>query len=322
MIFCPTDLGLGKCIGEMPMLHERTSFYKYYTSTTALAVLENGTTRWSAPKLFNDPFDLPSQMHYSFSGEEAAHALIDKLILMAYGDAPIVGDKNNQYIKLCEAFSLSHNKPPRKVFRKTLSKTIVEVSKKFSIFKEKNNLKLSRIRDECAIFCVTEAKDNLLMWAHYAENHTGCVVKLRCIEGADQFLHYAQKVKYVDSYPVILGLSAYVRKLLGQSTKELTPDELVDKFTLTKSKHWEYEQEWRVVSGLKDTEAGYDYWNLLENEIEEVYIGCKANANFVNKLLILLNNSYPNVSVFLAKNNMQNYSLSFEKYDKKKMIGK
>lgn len=312
-LLCPSDLGLGKCLGEMPMLHERTSFYKYYTSTTALAVLENGTTRWSAPKLFNDPFDLPSQMHYSFSGEEAAHALIDKLISMAYGDAPIVGDKNNQYIKLCEAFSFFPNKPTREVFKKTLTETVDEVSKKFSSFKEKSNLKLSKIRDECAIFCITETKDNLLMWAHYSENHTGCVFKLRCIEGAAQRLNYAQKVKYVDSYPVILALSAYVKKLLGQSTKEPTPDELVDKFTLTKSKHWEYEKEWRVVFGLKDIEAGYDYWDLLEDEIEEVYIGCKASPDFVNKLLILLKNSYPNVSVFVAKNDIQNYSLSFEK---------
>jgi hypothetical protein len=43
-------------------LHDRHSFFKYTTSKTALAILTTGTLRWSAPYVFNDPFDLQFDM--------------------------------------------------------------------------------------------------------------------------------------------------------------------------------------------------------------------------------------------------------------------
>ena len=35
------------------------------------------------------------------------------------------------------------------------------------------------------MLCVTEEHDNLLMWAHYANNHTGAVLELRVMPEED-----------------------------------------------------------------------------------------------------------------------------------------
>ena len=35
-----------------------TYFYKYVTTATGRIILENGTLRWSAPAVLNDPFDM------------------------------------------------------------------------------------------------------------------------------------------------------------------------------------------------------------------------------------------------------------------------
>ncbi|RFC35615.1 MAG: hypothetical protein DID92_2727743997 [Candidatus Nitrotoga sp. SPKER] len=75
-------------------------FYKYMNPESAIASLESGATRWSIPKLFNDPFDFPVSMDFKFTGEEIANALTEELVAMAYGPDEPIGDPNNEYIKL------------------------------------------------------------------------------------------------------------------------------------------------------------------------------------------------------------------------------
>ena len=61
-------------------------FYKYLSPDAATAVLENRTFKWSSPKLFNDPFDLPSEIDFSFKADELAEALLDEMAHLVYGD--------------------------------------------------------------------------------------------------------------------------------------------------------------------------------------------------------------------------------------------
>lgn len=242
------------------MQNKNREFYKYYSSSTALLVLQSGKTRWSAPRLFNDPFDFPNQMHYSFSGKAAANALIDELIDLSYGSAPIVGNKENRYLKIAELMRVLPNKPPANDFRKTLSATIEEVSKKFDEHKSDATEKLNYLRNECAVFCVTEVKENLLMWSHYAESHTGCVFKFKDLPGTGQRLQFSERVNYVDHYPSMMDIVDYVKLLTGQI--EFDPNTVRDRFVLSKSKQWKYENELRTTFLLDDIESGYDYCDL------------------------------------------------------------
>lgn len=41
----------------MDRANNRKCFYKYATADTAEAILEKQTLKWSAPNIFNDPFD-------------------------------------------------------------------------------------------------------------------------------------------------------------------------------------------------------------------------------------------------------------------------
>ena len=47
-----------------------------------------------------------------------------------------------------------------------------------NIYEELEQLRLKQIEDfrNTALFCATRTNDNLLMWAHYAEQHTGAVL--------------------------------------------------------------------------------------------------------------------------------------------------
>ena len=151
------------------------------------------------------------------------------------------------------------------------------------------------------------------MWAHYAQNHTGCVFRFSCLEACSPRLHYAQKVKYVEQFPEILRRSDFVKKLLGHSGLDPTPRELTNMFLLSKSTHWSYEQEWRAIFSLEDTETGFDFHPLNSNDIDEIYIGCMADDQFVKIIYDIVENSYPHISLFKANIDVQKYSLNFER---------
>ena len=96
--------------------------------------------------------------------------------------------------------------------------------------------------ESLGVLCLTEKPENLLMWAHYADHHRGAVIEFdenheffnRRVGAEDDFRHF-RKVSYTETRPTIF---------LSDSTA-------VD-FFYFKSKEWEYEEEWRLISPLKD----------------------------------------------------------------------
>ena len=61
-------------------LHDRSSFFKYSSASTARLVLENKTLRWSSPSLFNDPFDVPRELSFGITPVEINDALARRFI--------------------------------------------------------------------------------------------------------------------------------------------------------------------------------------------------------------------------------------------------
>lgn len=93
------------------------------------------------------------------------------------------------------------------------------------------------ISDNIKITCFSENNDNILMWAHYAKNHTGF-----CIEydlTLPQFSDFVQ-----DLYPVFYTNKPY--KHFENETDLYSYSFLLLTF-LTKYKDWSYEKEWRFI---------------------------------------------------------------------------
>ena len=96
--------------------------------------------------------------------------------------------------------------------------------------------------DNLGIFCLTEDPTNLLMWAHYADHHRGVVIEFDethtfLIDERDRTMicGILEKVNYSDVRPsVFLSLSDAIQVFY------------------TKSREWEYEREWRLITPLTD----------------------------------------------------------------------
>lgn len=82
------------------------------------------------------------------------------------------------------------------------------------------------------VLCLSKQRDDILMWSHYADGHTGF-----CLEFDKEGLkswNFCGPVRYRKVYPTF---------------KEFVncPKELHRLFLLRKSDHWKYEKEWRVI---------------------------------------------------------------------------
>lgn len=95
------------------------------------------------------------------------------------------------------------------------------------------------------VFSLSEANDDILMWSHYAENHKGF-----CI----QYSRSPENILGTEAEPVI-----YQEELPSLSASAITTRNggSIDSLWLTKSSHWRYEREWRVLSHKGGTSLNF-----------------------------------------------------------------
>ena len=132
------------------------------------------------------------------------------------------------------------------------------------------------------------------MWAHYADSHRGICLEF-AVRSDPTFFTEALPVRYEDQYPSFNHFS---------STKQ----ERSEKSFLTKSKHWEYEQEYRIV----DLSSGPGVRHYPADLLTGVILGCAisdANEQDVRSWVTSLNHS---VSIYRAVREDARFALRIE----------
>lgn len=253
-------------------------FFKYLNIGASLATLKNKTLKWSNARLFSDPFDMPADVSFAFDGASFANALLDEMSRLAFGAQTPVGDMNNPLFALCMQSRDNRKRGATEPeFRRYMSQSLTETAEQFTKAIPLLERQLEMMREQFALFCVSKTNKSLLMWAHYAHDHTGCVLGLRCLPDLDRPLCAVKEVKYLSEFPLVATLPEYVRHLTGQS--ELDTSAIFERFALAKSDDWSYEQEWRGLSLLTNRQSGFDLDPLLPEELDAVYFGARATLN-------------------------------------------
>jgi hypothetical protein len=86
--------------------------------------------------------------------------------------------------------------------------------------------------NEIGVLCLSEVRDDILMWSHYSDSHRGLCLQFDIKSTFYPFGELLFKVEYTSSYPQINIL----RDRKDQTRKVL----------LTKSDIWKHEKEWRI----------------------------------------------------------------------------
>jgi hypothetical protein len=191
----------------------------------------------SSPFKFNDPFECRPRLEIGTSQE----------------------DRNTA---MQEVLSILSKRPPNCPSEKTKLDASITLSMLDDFYHSRGNQYESLLGD-FGVYCLSAKRDNLLMWAHYGQAHTGYCLEFDASDGT--FFGKAHKVHYQEEYPVIRIIP-------------LDPNR-GKKGLLTKSSDWAYEEEWRLINAK---ECGHI--NFPPHELIGIILGCKTTDEVAGRI--------------------------------------
>jgi hypothetical protein len=260
-----------------------------YVAPDRLDVLQNGFIRFSQASALNDPI-------------EVAAVFRDVLRLQ-----PLILDE--QYAGREITISSTFRGVPQTPFTVSLGKGPAEVDRYIAFVSNHMREVSTAFGESIGVLSLTERPDNLLMWAHYAQQHQGMVIEFDAShswfkqQDDDSGLGRLHKLSYSDVRP------------FSESMVDLTMQELF----LTKSKAWEYEQEWRMLRILEDsdrklqTTCGTVHLFSLEPAcISGLILGCRTSPPFRDDVRALLTDDkrYRHVRLYRTEVDSERYRLN------------
>jgi len=191
--------------------------------------IENSKLYFSNPTDFNDPFDTYPVIEFT-SAQEQGEEFIPNIFRTVY---PQISE---DLLKIIKGLNISLDE-----------KQMEELSLK--------------TRSSHGVCCFTTKKDNLLMWAHYADYHKGlCLgfekdLQLTAEGNIPKLIAIPRAIIYCNKRPKVDFLNNDEENDTGEiSQMALT--------LYTKSKEWEYEGEYRCISMGYIGKVSYDPSNL------------------------------------------------------------
>ncbi len=283
--------------------------YKYGSADSIYKILETLKIKATRADEFNDPFDTLTEIDFGFNLDKFPIALfreIDKLIF---------SEKEPEFEEddFLTRSILSLHKQRHKLKKKDIEPLIEKVSRPIL-----NNLKEMIKKDNeewrefllsWRIVSLSEVRDSLLLWSHYANNHKGAIIGFRCVPQIDSAFCAAIRVDYASKKPTLGTLDEWVKHIANQ--KRMNIDECYMSMLFTKSDDWKYEKEWRYVLPAQDKDKGADFRSFDQKEIAEIVLGCRIEQDEMDRIQTLCRNRYPNIHLLQAAQSKKEFGLEF-----------
>ena len=266
------------------------SLYKYL-KRDRVTVLDQLMIRFTPPMVFNDPFEFkPSHEVCKDRGilEEDAKPEFRR----KYDELPLSTKAQLDFESFWQQCLPQREEYLKKITNPSVLKKIEE--------------DLERKINRFGILSLTEIKDSLLMWAHYAEAHKGFVMEF---DEMNEFF-------YRNSNP-----NAQIGHLIKMNYAHARPKVVLPgkpglATLYCKSKEWEYEQEWRIILCLKDAKiikGDIHLFELPPKAIKTVICGCRMSKDFKSRVSMALKKDYmSHVRLFQAEIDSDQYKLNIK----------
>ena len=239
--------------------------YQKFNEEYIADLLLNDRIKFSNPSSFNDPWDC--KLNFS------------KVLL----DDPVIYKSNVEYAidiqrrhlgvpeteLLAQAEQLSNNRP-------LMEARIDEFTRAMN----------DAINKDYRVYCLSTEPSNLLMWAHYTESHKGVCFGFK---SESTLLSNALEVVYADNYPKI-------------DPSEEDDEKFFREVILTKSKAWQYENEYRLIGKDNVSEDFFtledSYLSFDAGDLVSIIIGCSISEENILILKKILSSRKSHVELF------------------------
>jgi len=154
------------------------------------------------------------------------------------------------------------------------------------------------------IFCMSEIKDDILMWAHYADSHKGFLIifdKSKLTPNKELII----KIDYVNSF---LPLKYFLSILKGNL-------KLATNFLKNKSSHWSYEKEWRMLA-KKETDADVDFEDFFfpKGSMVGIVFGMDMEEKFKRQIESIVQSEKLDLQIWQAVMDQHSYGVKIVDY--------
>jgi hypothetical protein len=218
-----------------------------------------------------------------------------------------------------------------------------------SEFDHDYSMRVAHCVESARISCFCKRKDNLLMWAHYADGLRGfClefdktkilknnlydaeifdvkyqvvppVVDTMLYEVANDQIWYHEMVieeeeskkKYIGNYVPDKLLPEYQIALLEAKKRLL---DLYFKMLCYKPINWKYEEEVRLVYHTKSKDKHGESYKYKASAIKSIIIGERASEDNINLLFEILKKKELNIPMYKVYRNQNNYNLIIKSFE-------
>ena len=230
---------------------------------------------FASPSEFNDPFDCKNVHKFSDLPDSET-----KIILKKYLKTALLG-WSQQYKDGYLEYLTNGNEDIRRLNR--LHDFEAYISSRLEGY---------------GVYCLSKKSDDILMWSHYADSHKGMCL----VFDANIISKYfsCQPVKYKSTYPSF-------KECLDSKKYQINLAPLI----LTKSKHWKYESEVRLIVEPEsiNEEAAKRLFKIPSNALVGVIFGCESSYHDKEIIREVLKVKNKKVEFYDARKSSIEYSL-------------
>jgi len=224
-------------------------------------LLVNNEIYLSSPKDFNDPFDCRITENYNLFTPEEEENYINELLISGFPKTEAEGLDFISVVKRVE--NLLRDK-------ERLQATIES--------------ERGYYQDHCyAIFSCSKLWNNILMWSHYSQQHTGfCVGFFKDKLLNSGLFGKVGDVVYRTDYPEI-------KPRVAQKDKQMMINSFLE--THSKAKNWEYEKEVRFMANHFPKELSHEdrIISIPDHYFAEVILGINISEEDRNEIVEICN---------------------------------
>jgi hypothetical protein len=284
--------------------------FKYGSAKSIIKILQNQTIKVTCANQFNDPFDTLMKVRFDFDLSELPAAFNQEIESLIFGEPePVFINDDFTTRAIIQLRSIKDTIPRENLLPLINIITLPQIQALKQLM-ENEDEDWRQYLLTWRIFCLSEIKNNLLMWAHYADSHKGAVMGFKCVPELDSAFCAAFPVTYSNSKPSLGSLSDWIKQSTGQ--KALDIDDVYLDMVFTKSIDWAYEKEWRYPLPAQNLNESFDLRGIDKKEIAEVNIGCRMPTKHKKQILAIIKADYPDVKVYEAIQSDTQFALEFK----------
>ena len=253
-------------------------FYKY-VSAERIDILQNRLIRFTQPNALNDPFEAHPDF-YTLGKKGFANAYADMIRRAPYR---VWKDYKRATRTELDRWAFANQLKADPDYAEQLYKSLGHRDILPNLRERFYNL-----HNTAGILSLSETPENLLMWAHYAEGHTGFVLVL---DGSHDFFKGKNSLLgFAKPEPV-----EYRLELPHLTIEETFKETVLPEIFFVKGLDWKYEKEWRYLKFRANANKRFRDSNSLDVNLFRlppkcvigVILGCYRSKELEKEILTL-----------------------------------